>query len=266
MPFIEDYDYSSLNKAINDKDLINLKDLVGNLYFNGDINKNKVSLPRNTKGMSPGDIVTVIIGLLQALKGKLSCKILDFWVSLKRIGDYGQILQCKQLGIPLFTTDSMQLLISLAVKSSVVWSPDFTKVLWYNSDNDSIMCNGYSSLESKLTCSKKRIERKKVVYEGSVWTIEKYIIKDDEGVLTKMYMIKKGDNMKKVTPDEIQAYDINYELEKQGFIKPLTSVADTLLKNTVDKDTQILEGLKPIPNIRGDIITPITFEVEMNEA
>jgi hypothetical protein len=264
--------YKSLDQAINDKDLNTVKVLVGELYFNENIKQNKVRLPENTKGMSPGDIVTVIIGILQELKGggkrELTCGELDFWVSLKRIGDYGQILQCKQLGIPLFTTDSMQLLISLAVNSSVIWSPDFTKVLWYNADNDAIMCNGYNPLESNLTCSKKRIkDEKSVVYRGDIWSIERVIIETNE-TPNKKYRIKKGDKFEEVTPYEIQPYDINYMLFKQGF-KPLEN-AEKLLKDTVDKNVQILKDLKPIPNIREKILEPITFEirdeVKMKEA
>lgn len=157
--------YKDLDKAVNDKNYTEIKDIIKKLYFkNG-----KVNLHLNTKGMSPEDIVIVIIGLLEDNKGNYKCDILDFWVSLKRIGDYGQILQCKQVGIPLFTTDSMQLLISLAVKSSVVWSPDFSKVYFYNANIDSIMCNGLNPLENKLLCSKKRINKIDVIEDSFLY-------------------------------------------------------------------------------------------------
>jgi hypothetical protein len=133
----------------------NLKLTIKTNYFG---NNNCVKIPENTQGMSPGDIVDVIIGLLYRdffnndgtkIQGKathnilspISCKILDFWVALKRIGDFGQILQCKQLGIPLFTDDSMQILISMAACSSVIFTIDNFKILYYKGDIDSFVCS-----------------------------------------------------------------------------------------------------------------------------
>ena len=127
---------------------------INNNYF-GD---NKcVKFPPYKQGMSTGDIVDVIIGLLyrdffnngirntkephNSLSPIISCKILDFWVALKRIGDFGQILQCKQLGIPLFTDDSMQILISMAACSSVIFTIDNFKILYYKGDIDSFVCS-----------------------------------------------------------------------------------------------------------------------------
>jgi hypothetical protein len=153
--------------------LTRLNEAVKKLYF-----KNKcISLPEGTQGMSPVDIVSIIISLLYKSKPIndninspiISCKILDFWVALKRIGDFGQILQCKKLGIPLFTTDNMQLLISIASCSSVVWTPDYTKVLWYNSQQEAIMCNKLA--ENKTICNKTRIEPKRYTYYNIINTL-----------------------------------------------------------------------------------------------
>ena len=71
----------------------------------------------------------------------LTCKELDDIISLKRVGDFGQIVQCKQLGIPLMTEDYMQILISIACCSSVIWSPDDTKILFYDGNNDCFRSN-----------------------------------------------------------------------------------------------------------------------------
>jgi hypothetical protein len=68
-------------------------------------------------------------------KFKWTCADLDWWVSLKRVGDYGQILQAKQLGIPLSTSDNMQLLLSIVSCSSVIWKPT-DKLLFYDGEND----------------------------------------------------------------------------------------------------------------------------------
>jgi hypothetical protein len=143
-----------------------IKDSVNKVYFDGN---NCVKIP-NGQGMSPIDCVSVVIGLLinpiyrNIQNGFLhplspiSCKYLDFWVALKRIGDFGQIMQCKQLGIPLFTNDNMQLLISMAACSSAVWTGDNSKVLWYDSNKDAILCNGLNPNLVPNMCNKTRID------------------------------------------------------------------------------------------------------------
>jgi hypothetical protein len=141
---------------------INFKNLFEGIqtnYFGNPVSrtgKKCVKMPDNKQGMSPVDIVSIITGLLYGRffnNGKrntetthnylspMSCKELDFWVALKRIGDFGQILQCKQLGIPLFTDDSMQILISIAACSSVVFTIDNFKVLYYKGDIDCFVCS-----------------------------------------------------------------------------------------------------------------------------
>lgn len=146
---------------------------VSNAYFGGNM-RNCVNIP-NGQGMSPTDVVTVVIGLLIDIGlnnstsiykntqngvlhrlSPISCKYLDFWVALKRIGDFGQIMQCKQLGIPLFTNDNMQLLISIAACSSAVWTEDNAKVLWYDSNKDAILCNGLNP-DNRTICHKSRL-------------------------------------------------------------------------------------------------------------
>lgn len=124
--------------------------------------KGDPNIPQNIKGMSVSLIGRIINALANVkYKGKeIPCDVLDFWVSLKRIGDYGQILQCKQLGIPLFTTDSMQLLISIAIKSSVIWTPDYSKVLWYDGITDSLRCS--NPILYKYTCSISRKDKQTV--------------------------------------------------------------------------------------------------------
>ena len=69
------------------------------------------------------------------INDNISCDILDWWVSLKRVGDYGQILQAKQLKIPLSTSDNMQILLSIVSCSSVIWKPT-NKILYYDGKID----------------------------------------------------------------------------------------------------------------------------------
>jgi hypothetical protein len=148
------------------------------------------------------------------------------------------------------------------VKSSVVWSPDFTKVIWYNADNDAIICNGLNPNVSKYKCSINRINEPYkqgdlVVYNNNIWKIISL------GYYEGKYILEKyNDPMRLKTGipsfSDIKPYDINYILSKEGFN---TLFSDSLLKDTVDKNTQILRELKPIPNIRSSI-----EEVEMKEA
>lgn len=170
--------------SVDDNILTSVKDSISKVYFQG--KSGCVKIP-NGQGMSPVDVVSVVIGLL--LRGfnpssttssnkkrkdvsatpttfknqnsghtlsPISCKELDFWVALKRIGDFGQIMQCKQIGIPLFTNDNMQLLISMAACSSAVWTGDNAKVLWYDSTQDAILCNGLNPDIQRNKCNKYR--------------------------------------------------------------------------------------------------------------
>jgi hypothetical protein len=119
------------------------------------------SAPINLKGQSgfSPKLVTIQIIILLCKKFKalneglvypknsnngLTCAHFDFWFSLKRIGDYGQILQAKQAGIPLFTNDKMQILISIATCTSSVFSIDGTKAIWYDGVSDSFICNKWA--------------------------------------------------------------------------------------------------------------------------
>ena len=125
-----------LHTATNEK---SIKKLISGLSKETLFDTNPINL-KNQSGFSPKLITTQIIVLL-CKKQKLTCAQLDFWFSLKRIGDYGQILQAKQLGIPLFTDDKMQILLSLATRTSSVFSIDDTKAIWYSGKDDMIVIN-----------------------------------------------------------------------------------------------------------------------------
>ena len=189
------YIYSNDNEGYIQNEFNTLKERIKGVYFE---NNNCVKLPPNKQGMSPVDIISVVIGLLlrgftPATKKRksppdhplspISCKELDFWVALKRIGDFGQILQCKQLGIPLFTNDNMQILISIAACSSVVFTIDNSKAIWYDGFEDAFMKNNLAKeyecyREDEYECTIKRIEKDKVKE-----TLEKLDI--IEGILHK---------------------------------------------------------------------------------
>ncbi len=96
----------------------------------------------------------------------------DKYMSLKRIGDYAQILQCKQLGIPLITDDNMQILLSIASCSSVIWTPS-DKLLYYNGNEDCFV-----KYDNKKQC---QISRNNNLYKQIIDTL--LITKTDNTII-----------------------------------------------------------------------------------
>jgi hypothetical protein len=86
------------------------------------------------------------INFINEDKLPLDCKKFDKIVCLKRIGDFGQILQAKQLGIPLSTTDRMEVLLSIVCCSSIIWKPA-DKIFYYNGKEDCFL--QYDELNKK---------------------------------------------------------------------------------------------------------------------
>ena len=213
------------NNIPNDIDiaLTSVLTSVSNAYF--DMN-NCVNIP-NGQGMSPTDVVTVVIGLLIDIKlndsrsiykntqngvfhplSPISCKYLDFWVALKRIGDFGQIMQCKQLGIPLFTNDNMQLLISIAACSSAVWTEDNAKVLWYDSNKDAILCNGLNP-DNRTICHKSRLILQGSVESYSIQQVLQFLKElPTEDTYTKL--LSNWASLKKITGISVSDYLTNF--------------------------------------------------------
>ncbi len=193
-----------------EKELIKLSEI--DLYST----KNVVDL-KTKIGVSPKQITNQIITMLAKKvmqKEKydvkspiLSCKELDFWLSLKRIGDFGQIVQCKQLNIPLFTNDQMQILISLASCSSVLWTIDNTKIIWYNGDTDSIMCNDIASnIYNRSLCN---IPRQNLETYSNVIDELLGFSKDNN-----FNVIKNNEALLKKTAEHINSSDIYEKLSK----------------------------------------------------
>jgi len=141
----------SCNESVKDCNFTLINNKYESQNISLDLSNAKINLT-NKQGMSVEQIVSIIADLisnndvnhflftknLTNTIASINPKIFDLLVGLKRIGDFGQILQCKQLGIPLFTQDSMQILISMICNSSVVWSPDGHKMFWYDSKDDCI--------------------------------------------------------------------------------------------------------------------------------
>jgi hypothetical protein len=118
----------------------------GNLIINHNIPS--IEIKKNLIGLSVPNILTQLVNFI-INKGETTTtnefktflhsdnllQNLEMLLSLKRLGDFGQIIQCKQLGIPLHTKDNMQLLISLATCTKAVWSPH-EKLLFYDVDEN----------------------------------------------------------------------------------------------------------------------------------
>jgi hypothetical protein len=88
----------------------------------------------------------------------LSPYCFDKYMSLKRVGDFGQILQCKQLGIPLITDDNMQILLSIACCSSVIWTPS-DRLMYYNGNSDCFI----NVFDNNCSINRKNTEYKNII-------------------------------------------------------------------------------------------------------
>jgi len=78
-----------------------------NLYEN----KGKLMYKEYFDSPSVNDLFALIIW--NKIEGKLTLQILDNLLSIKRIGDFGQIIDAKHHGISLLTEDSMEILLSI---------------------------------------------------------------------------------------------------------------------------------------------------------
>ena len=243
--------YSVVKQDEIQNEIINLNNSIKTVYFGDD---DCVKLP-DKQGMSPVDIISVVIGLLVSVEvskkskkprtnplrtlnfenqnnlhplSPISCKILDFWVALKRIGDFGQILQCKQLGIPLFTNDNMQILISMAACSSVVFTIDNSKAIWYNGVQDAFMKNELSReyLCDYATddCTIKRIERTDIFIDLNKIDIIQDILINLANKLPNFNVKKQGDFLLVKSFEELRD------------IRGTTTPSNILYYNALDND------------------------------
>ena len=194
-------------------------------------NTNPVNL-KSQPGFSPKLITMQIIILL--CKGKnLSCAELDFWFSLKRIGDYGQILQAKQLGIPLFTNDKMQILLCLATRTNCIFSIDGTKANWYNGKEDIFVKNTPQYRDG--------ISRR-IVYDIDYYLVELNLETNYENQLRETSTYIKEEEKKNI----LQAIDVEYFKDNCGriFIDYINGASYTFEGSQADKNSST-ENLFP---------------------
>ena len=93
--------------------------------------------------------------------------------SLKRVGDFGQIIESKMYNLPFYTDDKMEALISIAVQNTTLTSIG-NNLLWYRSDNDSLASFlTYKSFLDKNECSSFDIQRKNSCkYENPIESVD----------------------------------------------------------------------------------------------
>ena len=151
------------SKLLKDDDKIfdkYIRYLKKNIKFDS-TNPNTVLKLTDLHGLSVANIVFIVTALLndKPLIFKDNARLFDLLVGLKRIGDFGQILQCKQLGIPLFTQDNMQILISIICNSSVAWTPGSDKIFWYDHNCDMLKYDCSKIPDSQSCDSTKRLNK-----------------------------------------------------------------------------------------------------------
>jgi len=261
--------YFNDNEGYIQNEFNTLKERINTVYFGDD---NCVKLP-DKQGMSPVDIISVVIGLLlrdftpatkkrksQDIPAKvatfkkhngdhplspISCKVLDFWVALKRIGDFGQILQCKQLGIPLFTNDNMQILISMAACSSVVFTIDNSKAIWYDGFEDAFMKNNLAKeyecyREDEDECTIKRIEKDEVKERlDKLDKIEGTLMNERLNVNTDFNVNERGIELLS-RQDELKVEPPNIQLQLQEKDKKILNKRREEIKDFIQEQKNII--------------------------
>lgn len=81
-------------------------------------------------GPSVSDIYKIIIDSYNK-NNNIPLSFIDSMLSLKRIGDFGQIIESKLNNIPFFTDDKMEALISIAIGNTTITSCD-DYIIWYD--------------------------------------------------------------------------------------------------------------------------------------
>lgn len=133
-------------------DRFNLKDI-------NQLSENYILFSNGSDGISRGDVLSLILTFshkLSKLNKPLTIQLLDRLLTLKRLGDFGQIMNCKQLDIPLFTQDSMENLLAIATNTQTI----------FGNNPRYIYFNGYNIISN-------RILKKRIIEESSETSIKR---------------------------------------------------------------------------------------------
>ena len=162
----------------------------------------------------------------------------DKYMSLKRVGDYAQILQCKQLGIPLVTDDNMQILLSIASCSSIIWTPS-DRMLYYNGESDCFIdfnnskCVNISPtqiLKRNTDNYKEDIDKLLMIKKENSLKNKKEILKQDKTIETQqneqtIKENKEKEEQKRLIDCSIKKY-IDSSIDKKAKTKAINMIAD----------------------------------------
>ena len=216
----------------------------GNLSINHD--PPSIEIKKNLIGLSVPNILTQLVNFI-INKGETTTtnefktflhsdnllQNLEMLLSLKRLGDFGQIIQCKQLGIPLHTKDNMQLLISLATCTKAVWSPH-EKLLFYDVDE-----NGKDGF---FIDPKRFNEIKKIIEDEENQTLD---IEDLDTYTKHLLLRTKDDYMNKVN-DIFKVNDKIFKVNDKIF-KDIQIFPNDLINAATPKDK--ITNLENLPSI-----------------
>jgi len=153
-PIVKEYEIRDKLKDIKDpykESLIERlqKIFSKNLYEN----KGKLMYKEYFDSPSVNDLFALIIW--NKIEGKLTLQILDNLLSIKRIGDFGQIIDAKHHGISLLTEDSMEILLSI-IKNVNCFIP-------YSNKNFLFFDNSIEIPKDKYSIFKDMKEYKKII-------------------------------------------------------------------------------------------------------
>jgi len=96
------------------------------------LSTNFIKFSNGSDGISRGDVLSLILTFSDNLtKNKMNIQIVDRLLSLKRLGDFGQIENCKKLDIPLFTQDSMENLLAIVNCTQTIFGNN-PSYIYYN--------------------------------------------------------------------------------------------------------------------------------------
>ena len=113
----------------------------------------------DSSGPSVNKIFDILIDMYDIYQDNLPLSFIDSMFSLKRVGDFGQIIESKLYNLPFYTDDRMEALISIAVQNTTLTSIH-KNLLWYRSENDSLA--SFLTYKSKYesNCQSFDIQRK----------------------------------------------------------------------------------------------------------
>lgn len=141
---------------LNDK-LNSIEDTLLHRFNISDIrslSENYIYFSNGSDGISKGDVLSLILAYsknLYEINKQPSVQLIDKLLSLKRLGDFGQIMNCKQLDIPLFTQDSMENLLAIVTSTKTIFGNN-PRYIYFNgttiADNFNAKKRNYAPLDN----------------------------------------------------------------------------------------------------------------------